>query len=186
MIFQETALPGAFVIELEPKIDERGFFTRIWCEQEFAAHGLNTRLVQASLSYTKRQGTLRGLHYQVAPYEEAKLVRCSRGSIYDVIIDLRPASLTYLRWISVTLTAQNQKMLYVPEGFAHGFQTLEDETEVSYHMTQFHERRAERGIRWDDPAFGIRWPDVDGRVIAQKDQNWPPFALSQASVPPNA
>jgi dTDP-4-dehydrorhamnose 3,5-epimerase len=174
MIFQETPLQGAFVIDLEPKADERGFFARVWCEQELAAHGLNPRLAQSSLSYNRRRGTLRGLHYRVAPHAEVRIVRCVRGSIYDVIVDLRPESASYLRWLGVTLSAENRRSLYVPEGFAHGFQTLEDDAEVLYQMSELHVPEAERGVRWDDPAFGIAWPHVDTRIISDRDRNWPP------------
>ncbi len=176
MNFHETKLKGAFVIELERKEDERGFFARAWCQKEFEAHGLNRNLVQANVSYNRKRGTLRGLHYQVAPHEEAKLVRCFRGAIYDVIVDLRPDSPTYLRWIGVELTAENRCMLYVPEGFAHGFQTLEDDTEVFYQVSQFYTPGAERGVRWDDPTFAIEWPAAKRRVISVKDQNWPLFS----------
>jgi dTDP-4-dehydrorhamnose 3,5-epimerase len=180
MKFDPTRLKGSFVIEPEPREDERGFFARVWCEREFKAHGLNSGLVQANLSYNRYRGTLRGLHYQVPPYAEAKLVRCVRGAIYDVIVDLRPESTTYLQWLGVTLTAANRQMLYVPEGFAHGFQTLEDHTEVFYQVTQFYTPGAERGARWDDPRFGIAWPAAENRVISTKDQEWPPYLPEQA------
>jgi dTDP-4-dehydrorhamnose 3,5-epimerase len=176
MIFKEIQLQGAFVIELEPREDERGFFARAWCAKEFDAHGLNARVVQANLSYNRTRGTVRGLHYQMAPYEETKLVRCVRGAIYDVIVDLRPDSRTYLQWTGVELTADNRRMLYVPGGFAHGFQTLEDESDVFYQVTQHYTPGSERGIRWDDPAFGIVWPDVEHRMISHKDQSWPAFS----------
>jgi len=177
MLFRETRLPGAFIIDLEPRHDERGFFSRAWCQKEFEAHGLNPRIAQANLSYNKQRGTLRGLHYQIAPFEEAKLVRCIRGAIFDAIVDVRPASPTYLQWIGVTLSGQNRTMLYVPEGFAHGFQTLEPETDVFYQVSEFYAPGSERGARWDDPAFGIEWPEVDSRLISAKDQSWPPFAV---------
>ena len=176
MIFHESKLKGAFVIDLDLKEDERGFFARAWSQAEFESRGLNARIVLANLSYNKRRGTLRGLHNQAPPYEEAKLVRCFRGAIYDVIVDLRPGSPTYLEWVGVTLTAENRRMLYVPEGFAHGFQTLEDDTEVFYQVTQLYTPSAERGIRWDDPALGIRWPEVESRVISAKDRSWPAFS----------
>ena len=179
MIFHETKLKGAFVIELERKEDERGFFARAWCQKEFEAHDLKRNLVQANVSYNRKRGTLRGLHYQVAPHEEAKLVRCFRGAIYDVIVDLRPDSPTYLHWIGVELTAENRCMLYVPEGFAHGFQTLEDDTEVFYQVSQFYTPGAERGVRWDDPTFAIEWPAAEQRVISEKDRNWPLFSPVQ-------
>jgi dTDP-4-dehydrorhamnose 3,5-epimerase len=186
MIFNESELKGAFIIDLDPNEDERGFFARAWSQTEFESHGLNARIVQANLSYNKRRGTLRGLHCQAPPYEEAKLVRCFRGAIYDVIVDLRPGSPTHLEWIGVTLTAENRTMLYVPEGFAHGFQTLEDDTEVFYQVTQLYTPGAERGIRWDDPALGIQWPEVESRVISAKDQGWPRFSRapwSAVSIP---
>lgn len=181
MIFTETRLKGAFVIDLEPRQDERGFFARAWCRKEFEAHGLNPALVQANLSYNGKRGTLRGLHYQVAPHEEAKLVRCIKGAIYDVIADLRPDSATYLQWIGIELTQENRRMLYVPEGFAHGFQTLEHDTEVFYQVTEFYAPGAERGVRWDDPVLSVQWPDVEDRIVSSKDQTWPPFKSSQVN-----
>jgi len=176
MIFKETRLKGAFIIELEQLKDERGFFARAWCQKEFEAHGLTPRLVQCNISFNKRRGTLRGMHYQAAPYEEAKLVRCTRGAVYDVIIDLRPDSPTYKQWIGVELTADNRRMLYVPEGFAHGYQTLTDNAEVFYQVSQFYSPESERGVRWNDPAFGIEWPEADVRIISAKDQSWPDYA----------
>jgi dTDP-4-dehydrorhamnose 3,5-epimerase len=184
MIFNETALKGAFVIDLEPREDERGFFARAWCERECAAHGLQSRIVQANLSYNPTRGTLRGMHYQLAPYEEAKLVRCIRGAIWDAIVDFRPDSPTYLRWCGVELSAGNRRMLYVPEGFAHGFQTLEDETEAFYQVTQVYTPGAEQGIRWDDPAIGIQWPEADTRLISEKDRNWPLLAQPRQAAQP--
>lgn len=174
MIFSETKLPGAFEIELERKVDDRGFFARTWCAREFAEHGLATVLAQCSVSFNRRQGTLRGMHWQVAPYEEAKLVRCTSGSIYDVILDLRPASSTYLQHVGVELTAERGNMLYVPEGFAHGFLTLEPATEVFYQMSQFYEPRAARGLRYDDPMFGIVWP-APVTTITERDATYPDF-----------
>jgi dTDP-4-dehydrorhamnose 3,5-epimerase len=177
MLFTETRLQGAFVIELEPREDQRGFFARAWCEKEFEAHGLKSRIVQANLSHNPLRGTLRGMHYQVSPHEEAKVVRCVRGSIWDAIIDVRRGSPTFLEWISVELSARNHRMLYVPEGFAHGFQTVEDDSDVFYQVTQFYEPGAEQGIRWDDPAIGIQWPDTWRRLISEKDQSWPACEL---------
>jgi dTDP-4-dehydrorhamnose 3,5-epimerase len=174
MIFSETELKGEFIIDLEKLEDHRGFFARTWCQREFEAHGLNPRLVQCSISFNKHKGTLRGMHYQVAPYEEAKLVRCLRGALYDAIIDLRPQSSTFKQHIAVTLTAENRKMLYVPEGFAHGFQTLEANTEVFYQMSEFYNPEHTRGVRWNDPAFGIQWPAAK-RIILERDQNYPDF-----------
>jgi dTDP-4-dehydrorhamnose 3,5-epimerase len=176
MIFTETKLPGVFIIKIEKREDERGFFARAWCKKEFEAHGLNLDWVQANLAFSKRRGTLRGLHYQIAPYEEAKLMRCIRGAIYDVIIDLRPESPTYKRWLGVELTADNHKMLYVPEGFAHGYQTLMDNTETFYQASQFYSPESERGLRYDDPAFAIEWP-IDVQVISDKDKSWPDYLL---------
>ena len=174
MIFTETRLKGALLIDPERHEDERGFFARTWCQQEFAAHGLNPRLVQCSVSYNHRKGTLRGLHYQAAPFAEAKLVRCTRGAIHDVIIDLRPDSATFRDWQAAELTADNRRMLYIPEGFAHGFQTLEDDTEVFYQISQSHQPEAAAGVRWNDPAFQIQWPDGP-QIIAARDRQFPDF-----------
>lgn len=174
MIFTETKLPGAYVIELEKRGDARGFFARAFCQHEFAANGLMTVVAQTNLSFSQSAGTLRGMHYQSAPYAEAKLVRCTRGSLYDVIIDLRPASATYRSWLGVELNTDNRRMLYVPEGFAHGFITLEDAVEVTYQVSQFYTPEAERGVRWDDPAFGIEWP-LTPTVISDKDKGWPDY-----------
>ena len=176
MIFKETNLKGAFVIELEKREDERGFFARTWCKKEFEANGLETGLVQANLSLSRKAGTLRGMHYQAAPYEETKLVKCTNGALYDVIIDLLPNSPTYKQWFAVELTENNYKMLYVPKGFAHGFQTLVDNVAVFYFVTQFYSPSAERCVRWNDPQFGINWPDVNIRTISEKDKNWPDYA----------
>jgi len=176
MIFKETNLKGAFVIELEKREDERGFFARTWCKKEFEANGLETGLVQANLSLSRKAGTLRGMHYQAAPYEETKLVKCTNGALYDVIIDLRPNSPTYRQWFAVELAENNYKMLYVPKGFAHGFQTLVDNVAVFYLVTQFYSPSAERCVRWNDPQFGINWPDVNIRTISEKDKNWPDYA----------
>jgi dTDP-4-dehydrorhamnose 3,5-epimerase len=162
------------VIGLEKHADHRGFFARTYCEREFASHGLNSRYVQCSVSFNLRKGTLRGMHFQAAPYQEVKLVRCSRGSIYDVIIDLRPASPTFKQHFGVELSAENGKTLYVPEGFAHGFQTLEDNTEVFYQISQFFEPEHARGVRWNDPSFGIEWPAAE-RTILERDQSYADF-----------
>ena len=174
MIFTETKLAGAFVIELERREDQRGFFARTFCQQEFEAHGLKTQVVQCNVSFNKRKGTLRGMHYQAAPFAEAKLVRCTSGSIYDVIIDLRPASATFKQYFAVELSAENGRMLYIPEDFAHGFQTLRDDTEVSYQMARRYSAEHARGVRWNDPAFGIEWPEGE-RIIIERDQNYPNF-----------
>ncbi|RTE07912.1 dTDP-4-dehydrorhamnose 3,5-epimerase [Paenibacillus whitsoniae] len=177
MLFTETRLKDAYIIELDKIEDDRGFFARSWCREEFKQRGMNPNLVQCNISYNKKKGTLRGMHYQVAPHEEAKLVRCTRGAIYDVIIDLRPESKTYKKWVSVELTADNRTMLYVPEGFAHGFQTLQDETEVFYQMSEFYDPECARGARWDDPAFGIEWPGEHGHVISAKDRSYSEYLL---------
>lgn len=179
MIFQETKLKGAYIIDIKPFEDERGFFARAWCQREFEEHGLATQVVQVNLSHNKQKGTLRGMHYQLDPHAEAKMVRCIRGSIYDVIIDLRPDSPTYREWVGVELSASNHTMLYVPENFAHGFQTLEDDVEVLYQVSEFYTPGAERGIRYDDRAFNIEWP-LDVTVISAKDSSWADF---DATVP---
>ena len=174
MIFTETKLNGVFLVELEKLEDGRGFFARTWCQQEFEAHGLNPRLVQCNIAFNKKAGTLRGMHYQTAPYEEAKLVRCTKGAIYDVIIDLRPTSPTFKQHIAIVLSEQNYKMLYIPEGFAHGVLTLEDNTEVFYQMSEFYTPEYAQGVRWNDPAFGIEWP-IEITTISDKDHNYPDF-----------
>jgi dTDP-4-dehydrorhamnose 3,5-epimerase len=174
MIFTETRLKGAFIIDLDLHEDERGFFARSWCEQEFQEHGLNPRLVQCNISYNKKRGTLRGMHYQTEPYPEAKLVRCTRGAIFDVIIDLRPASPTYKEWISVELTSDNHLAIYVPEGFAHGFQALVDTSEVFYQMSEYFHPECARGIRWNDEQFKICWPLIK-TIISSRDQSYEDF-----------
>jgi len=174
MIFKETKLKGAFIIEPERLEDERGFFARTWCQREFEAHGLNPRLVQCNISFNKKKGTLRGMHYQIAPYEETKLVRCTMGAIFDVIIALRPDSPTFKQWVAVELTAENRRMLSIPEGFAHGFQTLEDNTEVFYQMSEFYHPECARGVRWNDPAFGTEWPLSDP-ILSDKDRSFKDF-----------
>ena len=175
MIFIETPLPGAFLIEPEPIEDTRGLFVRTWCRRELEAHGLDTRIAQCSTSFNKRKGTLRGMHYQAPPFAETKIVRCTRGAIHDVIIDLRPDAPTFTRHFAVVLTADNRKTLYVPPGFAHGFQTLADDTEVFYQISEFYSPEHARGVRWNDPTFGVRWPD-DERTIVDRDRNYPDFA----------
>lgn len=172
MKFVETALPGAYIIEMEPLRDERGFFARSFCREEFAAHGLNPDLVQCSVSFNDKRGTLRGMHWQAKPHEEAKLVRCTMGAIHDVILDLRPDSPAFRRWVAVELTAENRRALYIPEGCAHGFQTLADNTEVFYQMSEFYHPECARGVRWDDPAFGIEWPVADP-IISARDRAYP-------------
>ena len=175
MIFHETPLSGAYVIETEPVADERGLFARTWCEREFAAHNLETRIAQCSTSFNPKSGTLRGMHYQVEPLAETKIVRCTRGAIHDVIIDLRRDSPTFRRHFAIVLTESDRKIVYVPKGFAHGFQTLEDDTEVFYQISEFYSPQHGRGVRWDDPAFGIRWPDAVRR-IGDRDRSYPDFA----------
>jgi dTDP-4-dehydrorhamnose 3,5-epimerase len=174
MKFKETELKGAFVIELEKLEDERGFFARSFCVDEFNKHGLNTRVVQCNVSFNKHMGTLRGMHYQTAPFEEAKLVRCTKGSIYDVIIDLRSGSETFKRHFGIVLTAKDGNMLYVPEGFAHGFQTLEPDSEIFYQMSQVYSPEHARGVRWNDPAFAIEWPAAE-RIMTDRDRTYPDF-----------
>jgi dTDP-4-dehydrorhamnose 3,5-epimerase len=175
VIFTEIPLAGAFLIDPEPHADERGFFARLWCARELEARGLETRLVQCSMSYNHRAGTLRGMHYQADPYPEVKIVRCTRGVIHDVIIDLRRESRTFAGHFGVQLSAANRRMLYIPAGFAHGFQTLEDETEVFYQMSEFYRPELGRGVRWDDPAFGIHWPPVETRIMNDRDATYPDF-----------
>jgi len=174
MIFTETILKGAYIIDPQELKDERGFFARTWCRQEFEAHGLNPRVAQCNISFNDKKGTLRGMHYQAKPCEEAKLVRCTMGSMYDVIVDLRPASPSFTQHVGVVLTDENHKMFYVPEGCAHGFITLEDNTEVSYQISEFYAPDHARGCRWNDPAFGIEWP-MEVRVISDRDRNYPDF-----------
>jgi dTDP-4-dehydrorhamnose 3,5-epimerase len=176
VLFKETELPGAYVIDLERREDERGFFARAWCANEFAEQGLSTRLVQANLSFNMRKSTVRGMHFQLGPHAEVKIVRCTRGAVYDVIIDLRPDSTTFKQWIGVELDADTRNAIYIPEGFAHGYQTLVPETETLYQVSEFYAPHAEGGVRWDDPAFGIDWPDPANAFLSEKDRNWPDFA----------
>jgi dTDP-4-dehydrorhamnose 3,5-epimerase len=174
VLFRETKLPGAFVIELQKHEDKRGFFARSWCQKEFEAHGLNQRMVQCNVSFNKVKGTLRGMHYQVPPCAEAKLVRCTRGAIYDVIVDLRRESPSYKQHLSEILSSNNYKALFIPEGFAHGFQTLEDNSEVFYQMSEFYSPEHQRGLRYNDPAFEISWP-IEATVISDRDRNYENF-----------
>lgn len=174
MKFIGAPLAGAYVIEIDPIADERGFFARTWCAEEFRQHALNPNLAQCSISFNTRRGTLRGMHYQDRPYPEAKLVRCTSGAIYDVIVDLRPTSTTYCQWFAVELAGDNHKMIYVPEGFAHGFQTLADNTEVFYQISETYRPECARGVRWNDPRFGIKWP-IREMVISQRDRDFPDF-----------
>jgi dTDP-4-dehydrorhamnose 3,5-epimerase len=172
--FVPLALSGAFLVEPEPIRDERGFFARTFCRDEFAAHGLHPQLVQCSVSFNTARGTLRGMHYQRKPHEEAKLVRCTMGAIHDVLVDLRPASATFRRWVGVELSAENRHALYIPEGVAHGFLTLADGCEVFYQMAHVFEPESAAGVRWNDPAFGIEWPG-EVRVISERDRNYGDF-----------
>lgn len=174
LIFSETKLEGAYIIEPEKIEDERGFFARSWDSKVFEKKGLNSKLVQCSISYNKKKGTLRGPHYQIPPYEEDKLVRCTSGKIFDVIIDLRKESKTFKEWLSVELSKENYRMLYIPKGFAHGFQTLEDNTEIFYQISEFHMSEYYRGVRWDDPTFNIEWP-LKISVISKKDSSFELF-----------
>jgi len=174
MTFHETRIPGAFEIHLEHHRDERGFFARTWCREEFRRHGLNAELAQCSISFNARKGTLRGMHYQAEPYREAKLVRCTRGSIFDVVLDLRADSPTFRNWAAAVLSASNRHMLYVPEGCAHGFLTLENESEVSYQISQMYDANSSRGVRWNDTAFRIGWP-AEVEVISDRDRTYPDF-----------
>ena len=174
MKFEALKLPGAYLIHLERFEDNRGFFARAWCEHELVEQGLSTRIAQANVSFNKTKGTLRGMHYQAPPYAEVKLVRCTRGAIYDVIIDIRPESPTFRQWLDVELNEDNHDTLYIPEGFAHGFQTLEDGTEVYYQHSEFYTPGAERGLRYNDPAFAIRWP-LAVSSINPRDESWPLF-----------
>lgn len=167
----ETRLPGVFEIDIEPHLDERGFFGRSWCQKEFENSKLNSRLVQCSVSFNTRKGTLRGIHYQAEPFPETKLVRCTMGSIYDVVVDLRPKSRTFGEWIGVELTAANRHMIYVPEGCGHGFLTLEDNAEVFYQISEFYHPELARGVRWDDPALAISWP-APVEVISERDRSY--------------
>jgi dTDP-4-dehydrorhamnose 3,5-epimerase len=176
--FLPSRLDGAWLIELEPHRDERGFFARAWCRREFAERGLDTGIAQASVSYNERKGTLRGMHLQRAPHEETKLVRCTRGAIFDVIVDLRPGSPTLGAWEGFELTAENGRELYVPRGFAHGFQTLADASEVHYQISEFHAPEAATGFRWNDPAFAIAWP-LPVAVISPRDAAWPDCAIEE-------
>jgi dTDP-4-dehydrorhamnose 3,5-epimerase len=179
VIFIATPLAGAYVIEPESAADSRGLFARTWCHRELAARGLETRIAQCGSSFSKGKGTLRGMHYQVPPVAETKIVRCTRGSMYDLIIDLRPQSPTFSRHFSIVLSADDRKSVYVPTGFAHGFQTLEDDTEVFYQISEFYSPDHARGVRWDDPAFQIPWPP-DNRTISQSDRTYPDFRARQS------
>ncbi len=181
MIFRDLCLPGAYLIEIEPRADARGFFARTWCQREFREQNLETEYVQASISVSPTRGTVRGLHFQCSPHWEVKLVHCVRGAIYDVIVDIRPRSPTFRRWLGVTLSAESHNMLYVPIGFAHGFQTLESDTEVSYFVSTFYVPAAAKGIRYDDPALNIKWP-VEVTRISDTDLGLPGIDEVASSV----
>ncbi len=174
MKFAPTAIPGAYVVEIEPREDERGFFARGWCQKEFRDHGLSPVVAQCNLSFNRWKGTVRGLHYQLAPHAENKLVRCTAGAVFDVAVDLRPESPAFRRWVGVELSASNRRMFYVPEGCAHGYQTLDDGSEVFYQVSDFYHPESERGVRWNDPAFGIAWP-LPPSAVSPKDQGYPDF-----------
>ena len=174
MKFVPTPLGGAYVIELEPSFDERGFFARSWSAEEFKERGLAARMAQCSISFNTRKGTLRGMHYQSEPHAEAKVVRCSAGAMYDVLVDLRRGSPTYCRWFAVELSADNRKLLYVPEGIGHGFQTLTDNTEIFYQISQDYRSDASRGVRWNDPAFAIDWP-IANPILSERDHSFPDY-----------
>ncbi len=177
MIFQELSLPGVYIIEAEPIRDDRGFFARTFCQQEFKAKGLNPCVAQCNISYSQKAGTLRGMHYQAAPYQEAKLVSCIKGEVYDVILDLRKDSCTFMKWQAVNLSERNRKMLYIPEDFAHGFQTLQDNTELFYQISEYHHPEYARGIRWNDPSFLIDWPQIPNGLISERDMTWGDYTV---------
>jgi len=172
VVFVATKLPGVYIIEVEKMEDERGFFARTFCPQEFEAHGLNPRVAQCSTSFNKKKGTLRGMHYQAAPHQEAKLVRCTMGAIYDVAVDFRADSPTFKQWVAAELTAENRRMFYIPEGVAHGFQTLQDNSEVFYQISVLYHPECSRGLRWNDAALGISWP-LEAKTISKRDEAWP-------------
>jgi len=182
MIFTATQHEDAWLIDIDPREDERGFFARIWCRQELAAQGLDTEIAQESLSFNRHRGTVRGLHFQRPPHEETKIVRCTRGGIFDVIVDLRPRSPSYLRWQGFELTAENRKALYVPKGFAHGFQTLADNAEIVYQISEFYAPNSAGGYRSDDVAFGIAWP-LPVTVVSERDLSWPAFKAGTSVLP---
>ena len=176
MIFTETKLKGAFIIDIKRLEDERGFFARSWCQNEFEAAGLVPRIVQSNISLNIKKGTVRGMHFQTSPFEETKVVRCTKGVIVDIIVDLRPESPTHKQWISVELTENNHRMLYVPHRFGHGFQTLTETAEVFYQVSQFYSPEHASGVRYNDPAFNIQWP-LEPTTISPNDRNWPDYKL---------
>ncbi len=177
MIFSETRIKGIYLLQPKRFEDERGFFAPSFSAREFAARGLASNFVETNISYSRTRGTLRGMHYQAAPFGQAKLVRCTRGVVFDVAVDLRPSSPTYREWLGVELSAENRSMLYLPGDCAHGFQTLTDDTEVFYMVSQVYEPASGRGFRWNDPAFKIEWPDVKERIVLQRDREYPDFSL---------
>ena len=174
MLFTATPLAGCYVIEPERMQDHRGYFARIWCQKELEQRGLKAEVLQSNVGFSQRKGTLRGLHYQQAPHAEVKIVRCTRGAMFDVVVDLRPQSPTHMQWFGVELTDDNEKMIYVPEGFAQGYMTLVDNTEMNYHTSKFFDRESASGVRYDDSAFGIKWP-IEVSVISEQDAKWPNY-----------
>ena len=182
MIFKSTRLEGAFIMELEKFEDERGFFAHGWSPKELGEHGLEAPLAESAISFNKKRGTLRGMHYQAAPHEQVKIVRCTMGSLYDVIVDLRLSSATFKQWAGFELSARNRFMLYVPKGLAHGFQTLEDDTEVFYQMSSRYVAKSGRGVRWNDPTFAICWPKPEEIVINERDRDYPDFLNSSFDI----
>ncbi len=177
MKFIPTKIEGVYIIDIEPMEDERGFFARSWCADELRAQGLVSNLVQCSVSFNKKRGTIRGMHYQAAPHEETKIVRCTAGSIYDVIVDMRPESATFKQWLSLELSAENRRMIYVPTGIAHGFQSLVENSEVFYMVSEFYRPEYSRTVRWNDPQFAIEWPDEEHRVISSRDSSHQDFVF---------
>ncbi len=173
MIFTETKLKGAYIVDMEARRDERGYFSRVWCQKEFEQQGLNTNLVQCNIAFNNQAGILRGMHFQRQPWSEVKLVRCTKGAVFDAIVDMREESPSYQEWIGVELTEENHRMLYVPEGFAHGYLTLKENSELFYQVSQFYTPEAEGGIRWNDPLIGIEWPEMGELLISDKDKAWP-------------
>ena len=184
MKFSETIIKGAFLVDIERREDERGFFARVWCAEELAAAGIDPSVAQVNMSFNGKTGTLRGLHFQHGEHAEGKFIRCIRGSLYDVIVDIREESPTYGKWFGVELNSSNKMALYAPPGCAHGFQTLEDGTEILYMSSSPYHGAAEGGIRWDDPAFGIKWPAAEARIISAKDLEWPDFQLRKTDLHP--
>jgi dTDP-4-dehydrorhamnose 3,5-epimerase len=177
MIFAQTKLPGAYIVDLQKRHDNRGFFARAWCRNEFQDQGIPMQVVQANLAHTEKRGTLRGMHYQIPPHAELKFFRCIRGVIYDVMLDLRPESPTFGQWLGVELSAENRLAVFIPAGFAHGYQTLTDDAEVFYMVSEAYAPGAESGIRWNDPAFGIEWPITENLTLSEKDLNWPDYDI---------